>query len=101
MIANPAPHTDDLAQRLSDAEATIEALLAGQIDAVVDSRSQTPVLLARAQDALRDSEERYRRLLDTAYEGITIIDAESTLVLTTDSDYFKYLKKLSPSGTQP
>lgn len=38
------------------------------------------------------------KTLDT-YE--TTIDAESTLVLTTDSDYFKYLKKLSPSAVEP
>ena len=65
----------DLAQRLAEAEATIEALLSGQIDAVVDSRNQTPVLLARAQDALRASEERYRRIVETANEGVWMIDA--------------------------
>jgi hypothetical protein len=40
--------TLDLAQRLAEAEATIEALLSGQIDAVVDSGSTTPVMLAKA-----------------------------------------------------
>jgi PAS domain-containing protein len=68
-------HPADLAQRLAEAEATIKALLSGQIDAVVDSRNQTPVLLARAQDALRASEERYRRIVETANEGVWMIDA--------------------------
>jgi hypothetical protein len=54
MNPSEARQMESLAQRLSEAEATIQALLSGQIDAVVDSRSQTPVLLARAQDALRD-----------------------------------------------
>ena len=72
-------HERDLAQRLSEAEATIEALLSDQIDAVVDSRSHSPVLLSKAQEALRESEERYRRIVETAAEGISVVNAESTL----------------------
>jgi hypothetical protein len=56
MNAGEMPHEQELSQRLSEAEATIEALLSGQIDAVVDSKSQTPVLLSKAQEALRESE---------------------------------------------
>jgi len=56
--------TRDLAQRLAEAEATIEALLSGQIDAVVDSKTQTPVLLSKAQAALRESNEKFHQLAD-------------------------------------
>jgi two-component system, cell cycle sensor histidine kinase and response regulator CckA len=71
------PHTDqDLAERLTLAEATIAALLSGQIDAVVDPTSHTPVLLATAQRALRESEERYRRIVETTNQGVWLIDAE-------------------------
>lgn len=64
MTATDVRPTPDLAQRLSDAEATIEALLSGQIDAVVDSKSQTPVLLAEAQEQLRRSQKRLRDIID-------------------------------------
>ena len=64
----------ELTQRLAEAEATIEALLSGQVDAVVDVQSHTPVLLAKAQAALRESEERYRRILETTKEGVWLTD---------------------------
>jgi PAS domain S-box-containing protein len=66
-----------LAQRLSEAEATIEALISGQGDAVVDGRTKAPIFLTKAQDALRASEERYRQIVETANEGIMTIDANS------------------------
>ncbi len=69
--------TAALSQRLAEAEATIEALISGQVDAVVDARTKAPVLLTKAQDALRASEERYRQIVETANEGIWTIDANS------------------------
>jgi PAS domain S-box-containing protein len=77
MNANEALHTRDLERRLAESDATIQALLSGQIDAVVDPSSSTPVLLSMAQAALRESEERYRRILETANEGIGTVNAES------------------------
>jgi PAS domain S-box-containing protein len=69
----------ELARRLAEAEATIEALVSGQIDAVVDSKSHTPVLLSKAQDALRESEERYRRIVETSNDGIWAINDKSKI----------------------
>ena len=51
-----------LVQRLAEANATIEALISGQIDAVIDSKSGTPVLLAKAREALKSSEKREAEL---------------------------------------
>ena len=74
MNATEERHTRDLVQQLAEAKATIGALLSGQIDAVVDANG-APVLLANAQAALRESEERYREqaaLLDIAHEAIIV-----------------------------
>jgi PAS domain S-box-containing protein len=75
MISSTEQHSTDLTRRLAEAEATIQALLSGQIDAVIRSESETPVLLAKAQEALRASEERYRSIVETTNEGMWLIDA--------------------------
>jgi PAS domain S-box-containing protein len=77
MISSTEQHSTDLIRRLAEAEATIQALLSGQIDAVVSSESETPVLLVKAQEALRASEERYRSIVETTNEGMWLIDANN------------------------
>jgi PAS domain S-box-containing protein len=77
MISSTEQHATDLIRRLAEAEATIQALLSGQIDAVASSESETPVLLAKAQEALRASEERYRNIVETTNEGMWLIDANN------------------------
>ena len=79
------PTGRELAQRLAEAEATIEALLAGQIDAVVDRASQTPVLLAEAQHALRASEARFRRLWDSGIILLTVSDLHGKITDINDA----------------
>jgi PAS domain S-box-containing protein len=77
MSAREAQHIREIEQRLAEAEGTIAALLSGQIDAVVDSSNRTPLLLAAAQEALRASEERYRRIVETTNEGVWLTDADN------------------------
>jgi PAS domain S-box-containing protein len=74
----------DLTRRLAEANATIEALLTGQIDAVVDSKSSTPVLLAEAQAALSVAEERMRFALRSANVGIWDMDYVTGLLRWSD-----------------
>jgi PAS domain S-box-containing protein len=73
----------NLTQRLAEAEAIIKALLSGQIDAVVDATSATPVLLAKAQAALRESEEQLRRERDRAQQ---YLDTAEVILLALDLD---------------
>jgi len=80
MNPTAAPHRRGLAQRLSEAQATIDALLSGQIDAVVDSKTATPVLLSKAQDALRQSEEQHRQIVEATTDGIMKVDAFEKIV---------------------
>jgi two-component system, cell cycle sensor histidine kinase and response regulator CckA len=66
--------TTNVAELLADAESTIAALLSGQIDAVIDPATQSPILLTKAQEALRESESRYRGIVETSNEGIWTLD---------------------------
>jgi PAS domain S-box-containing protein len=76
MTTSAERETRDLAQQLAEATATIDALLSGQIDAVVDPVTQAPVLLAKALEALRESEARYRNIVEATNEGVWLTDAE-------------------------
>jgi PAS domain S-box-containing protein len=80
MNATEMLHTQDLKRRLAEAQATIDALLSGQIDAVVDPKSHSPVLLSEAQKALHESEERYRQIVEATTDGILKIDETASVV---------------------
>jgi PAS domain S-box-containing protein len=67
-----------LEQRVAEAEAALQALVSGSVDAVMDPVSSSPILLREAQAALRRSEESYGRIVEAAQEGIWIIDSAMT-----------------------
>ncbi|MES1255156.1 MAG: PAS domain S-box protein [Acidobacteriota bacterium] len=81
MNASEERHTRALERQLAEAEATVYALLSGQIDAVVDANSGTPVLLAEAQRALREERDRAQRYLDTPDVVLLALDADGRITL--------------------
>ncbi|MDB4970822.1 MAG: sensory box histidine kinase/response regulator [Myxococcales bacterium] len=74
----------ELKRQLLEAQSMVAALLSGQIDAVVDLKSKTPMLLSKAQSALCASEERYRRIVETTNEGIWTVDLESNITFVNE-----------------
>jgi two-component system cell cycle sensor histidine kinase/response regulator CckA len=81
MTATEALELKDLTRRLAEAEATIAALLAGQIDAVVDPTTHSPILLAKAQEALRQERDRAQRYLDAPEIILLAIDLDRRITL--------------------
>src|SRR5439155_25357513 len=65
-----------LAAKLAAAENALEAALPNQIDAVVDAKTATPILLRRAQSALRESESKYRLLFESNPLPMWVMDSE-------------------------
>jgi PAS domain S-box-containing protein len=68
---------ESLERRLAEAEATVKALLSGSVDALLDAAIVSPILLRDAQEAMRASEERYRRIVESVHEGIWILDRQN------------------------
>jgi PAS domain S-box-containing protein len=76
MTDNGMPH-GRRAHQLADARATSEAPPSGQIEPVVDAQDQALALLVQSREALWESEERYRRIVETTNEGVWVIDADN------------------------
>jgi PAS domain S-box-containing protein len=52
-----------LVRHLSEAEVGLQSLAGNELDAIVDPKSASPILLSRAQSAIARSEARYRDLV--------------------------------------
>jgi len=72
---NEASELDDLRRRLAEAEQAIHALAGGEIDAIAASALTTPLLLHRAQEELRRSEQLLRSVFDGVDDGILLVDS--------------------------
>ena len=66
---------EELRRQLAEAKQTIQAFARGEIDAVVDLASATPLLLQHAQEELRRREQLLRAIFDGVDEGILLVDS--------------------------
>ncbi|HXH07400.1 MAG TPA: PAS domain S-box protein [Vicinamibacterales bacterium] len=75
-----------LRRRLAETERTLHALLAGQVDAVLDSTSASALLLREAQEDLRRLNERlerseayFRALIENVTDLIALVEGDGTI----------------------
>jgi len=85
------PEIARLRRELAEAQATIQALISGQVDAAVDTRTASPILLKQAQDALRASEHR---LADASADLQRLVDQQSVILDTLPA----HVALLGPDG---
>ena len=62
-LASRSSTIEALTKRLAETEAALQAVVDGQIDAIIGSAQNAPLLLKKAQESLQRSEERYHRLI--------------------------------------
>jgi PAS domain S-box-containing protein len=78
-------HIERLIQRLSETDEALQALGAGEVDAVVDPSSAVPILLSRAQKALHESESRHRDLISRCPAIVCEIAPQGDMRLVNDA----------------
>jgi PAS domain S-box-containing protein len=78
-------HIEELIQQLSETDEALQALGAGEVDAVVDPSSAAPILLSRAQKALADSEARYRDLVSRCPALVCEINPRGETIFVNDA----------------
>ena len=76
---------EELIQRLSSADEALQALGAGELDAVVDPSSAAPILLSHAQKRLAQSEARYRELISRCPALVCEITPDGTTEFANDA----------------
>ncbi|MFB3763721.1 MAG: PAS domain S-box protein [Methanotrichaceae archaeon] len=73
--SNGSGNIDDLVNRLAEAEAAIEASEAGCVDAIIDIKTATPILLRQAQKALVASVSRLEQMVQERTAELQMMNA--------------------------
>ncbi len=74
-----------LVRHLGEAEGALQALAAGEIDAVVDPVTAVPILLSQAQDAIARSEARFRDLVTRAPSIVCELTTSGEITFVNDA----------------
>jgi PAS domain S-box-containing protein len=74
-----------LVRTITEADAALAALAAGELDAVLDPVTSAPILLRRAQEQLARSEARYRDLLTRAPSIVCELEPDGTVTFINDA----------------
>ena len=69
-----------LRRQLAEAEQTIKALAGAEIDAIALGETNTPILLHRAQEDLRQREQLLRAMFEGVGDGILLVDSEGAFL---------------------
>jgi PAS domain S-box-containing protein len=79
-IASLRKERDDLLQRAVQAEQALAAFARGEVDAVIQESSVTPILVRSAQEALHRNEELLRAVFDGALDAMLLADDRGVYV---------------------
>jgi PAS domain S-box-containing protein len=74
-----------LIRTITEADAALAAMGAGELDAVLDPVTSAPILLRRAQEELTRSEARYRDLVTRAPSIVCELDPDGTMHFINDA----------------
>ncbi len=79
------PEVERLIRRLSDTERELQRLGAGELDAVVDHASATTIVLKSAQQAILQSEARFRDLINRCPALVCEISPDGRILFANDA----------------
>ncbi|MFO7984329.1 MAG: PAS domain S-box protein [Desulfatiglandaceae bacterium] len=75
MATNPPLPYEQLKRRLNTAESSLQAIRKGQVDTIVGEQENLVVRLEGAEETLKESEHKYRLLVENANETIMLVQA--------------------------
>ncbi len=69
---------EDLIRRLAQGDSALQAMESGQVDAIIDPTTGKAILLHKAQEALCESEARFRAIFDHAKDVMYTVEPDGT-----------------------
>jgi PAS domain S-box-containing protein len=69
---------EDLIRRLAQGDSALQAMESGQVDAIIDPTTGKPILLHKAQEALCESEARFRAIFEHAKDVMYTVEPDGT-----------------------